>query len=245
MTTTEAAEPQIPPPGNNVFSRIAGVLFAPAETFQDIVRRPGILWPLLLFVAIGFFSSMVMAPRLDFDSIKAEQAKQLKKRNIPDSDIERFQNIAIATAKVGVWLNPLLMIVLYVVAAAIVFFAFRLMGGEGTFVQAFAVTLYAWIPLVLYSLILDAVVLVHGTFDPVTVATLVKSNPAFLVDPQAQPVLFALLSSFDLFSFWWLFLLIVGFAVLSKLSRATSAGIVLTLWLVIVLLRLGLAAMRA
>jgi hypothetical protein len=37
----------------------------------------------------------------------------------------------------------------------------------------------------------------------------------------------------------------LGFAAVSRLSRSMSAGIVLTLWFVVVLLKLGWAAMQA
>ena len=244
--TTEVAEPQVEPPrGGNVYSRIAGVLFAPAETFEDIVRRPGVIGPLLVFLAIGIVSALLMAPRIDFESVKAAQAVQLKKRNVSDSDIARYQNVAVAGAKVAIWFSPLLGIVVYVIVAAIMWLAFRLMGGEGDFLQALSVTLYAWVPLAIYSLILAIVVVAHGSFDPVTAATLVKSNPAFLVDQKAQPVLFALASSFDVFTLWSLVLFTIGFATLSRLSRAMSAGIVITLWIVVVLLKMGQAALTA
>jgi uncharacterized membrane protein (DUF485 family) len=93
-----------------------------------------------------------------------------------------MEKFMVASTKVGLWLNPLFMIVVYVVFASVLWLAFRLMGGEGTFTQAFAVTLYAWVPMMLLTVISAVVVLARGSFDPMTAATLVKSNPAFLVD---------------------------------------------------------------
>jgi hypothetical protein len=243
--TTGVGEPQATQTSSNVFSRIAGVLFAPAETFQDIVRSPKILAPILLFVALGYLSTIVMVPRIDFESVRAAQTKAMEKRGakMTEQDLARIQNMSIAAAKVGMWVNPLLMVVLYVILAGLLWFSFRLMGGEGNFAQAFAVTLYAWVPMILYSIVTAIVVLARGSFDPMSAATLVKSNPAFLVDHEAQPVLFSLLASFDLFTFWTLFLLAIGFAAVSRLSRAMSAGIVISLWVVFVLLRLGYAAL--
>jgi hypothetical protein len=243
-TTTGGIEPQVPAPKKNVFSRIAGVLFAPAETFQEIARRPDIVAPLLLLIAAGFISVLLIAPRVDLESMATMQASQIRKQNPNTSaaDAERAGRMMAASSKVFIWISPVAAIVIYAIFAAVFLFAFRLMGGEGTYAQAFSVTLYSWIPFAISGLITGIVVLARGSFDPMTAATLVKSNPAFLVDMREQPALFSLLSSVDVFSFWMLVLYVFGFSAMSKLSRKTSAIIVVTIWAAYVLLKVGFAA---
>jgi hypothetical protein len=247
MTTTGGIEPQVPAAKQNVFSRIAGVLFAPAEAFQEIARRPDIVAPLLLIVALGFVSTFMIVPRFDFESFTAEQASQIRQKspNMSAADAERAGRMGAAVSKMFLWTAPVVGIVIFVVLAAIFLFAFRLMGGEGTYAQAFSVTLYAWIPFVISGLITAIVVLARGSFDPMTAATLVKSNPAFLVDMKEQPALFSLLSSLDLFSIWMLVLYVFGFSAMSRLSRKTSAVIVVSIWAAYVLVKLGVAALMA
>ena len=119
----------------------------------------------------------------------------------------------------------------HLIVALVLFGAFRLLGGEATFKQAFSATLYR----------MDAAgTLRHhpdhrshgaGTIDPTTMATVVKSNPAFLVDMKEQPVLFALLSAIDVFTIWTIVLLSFGFSASSRFSLAKSASIVVTLLL--------------
>jgi uncharacterized membrane protein (DUF485 family) len=75
-------------------------------------------------------------------------------------------------------------------------------------------------------------------------ASMVKSNPGFLVDMKEQPAAFAFLSSLDVFNLFLVFLLIIGFSQLSRLSRGVSAAIVLSLWLVTVLVKTGLGALQ-
>jgi FtsH-binding integral membrane protein len=60
-----------------------------------------------------------------------------------------------------------------------------------------------------------------------------------------HPVLFSLLSSFDIFTIWTLILLIIGFSTLSRMSRGKSAAIVISLWLFTVVVKLGFAALGA
>jgi hypothetical protein len=251
--TSDATEPQLsatadrPPVSNNVFARLAGVLFAPAETFQAIARRPNIVAPMLLFLALGYASTLLIIPRLDLETLNATQAEQFRKQNpkMSDADLERMQRFAAASTKVTMWLSPLFMLVFYVIVAGALLAAFRLMEGEGTFEQALSATLYAWTPMLLFSIVSTIVVVAQGSFDPVTAATLVKSNPAFLVDLKEQPLLYALLSSLDVFSIWTLVMFVFAFSALSKLSTARSTAIVVTLWLVIVGVKLGFAALGA
>ena len=58
----------------NPFQRIAGVLFAPAETFQDIARKPDILVPLLLILIIGYVGTFLVVPKMDFSALHEQQS---------------------------------------------------------------------------------------------------------------------------------------------------------------------------
>jgi hypothetical protein len=252
MTSSDISQssPGAPPPpekAKNVFERIAGVLFAPAETFQDIARKPDILAPLVLIVIVGFICSALVVPKLDMSTVLAQQVEQMRKQNpnVSEEQIARVEKLTMASSKILSWAGPLLGAAWYAILAGILLLAFRIMGGEGTYKQALSATLYAWIPLVIFSVISTIVVVARGTFDPTTAATLVKSSPAFLVDMKEQPVLFSLLSNFDVFTIWTLFLLIVGFGTLSKTSRAKAATIVLSLWGVFIVIKLGFAALAA
>ena len=235
------------PPHKSPFQRLAGVLFAPADTFEDIARRPDFLVPLLFIVLLSYVTTFILVPRMDWDAVTAQQADAMRAKNpnIGEADIARIAKFTKAIGTVTAYVMPVLQIVWFVVVAGVLLLAVRLFGGQGTFGQAFSVTLYSWIPLVLNSVVLAIVAFARAKIDPTTMATLVKSNPAFLVDLKEQPVLFSLLSSFDIFTIWTLILLIIGFAVLSKSSRAKTAMVVIGMWIMLVLIKLGFAAMGA
>lgn len=246
--TVEPSAPVVEAPAKNSFQRIVGALFAPAETFRDIARKPDILVPLILIVLIGYASTFIVLPKMDWDAIVAQQAEAMQKQNpnLSDSDVERMGKITRSAGTVMAYVMPLVMIVWYVIVAGVLLLIFRLFGGEGTFKQAFSTTLYAWMPMVLAAIIGTVVIAARGDLvDPTTMATLVKSNPAFLVDPKEQAALFAMLSSFDIFTFWTLALLIIGFATMSRTSKGKAAGIVLPLWIVLVVIKVGFAALGA
>ncbi len=247
--TTGTVEPYPPAPpaqpaAKNTFQRIAGVLFAPADTFRDIARKPDIVMPLLILIITGFICTAVLVPRMDFDAMMQEQMAQ-SGRQMSEADMERASKMGAAFGKVMAWVSPLLGVVVWAIIAGVLLLGHRLFGGEGDFKQAFSTTMYAWIPNAISGIVMTIVAAAKGEVNPATMNTLVKSSPAFLVDMKDNPILFALLSSFDLFTIWTLILFIIGFSTLSRLSRGKSAAIVISLWLVTVIVKLGFAALGA
>jgi hypothetical protein len=247
VTPAEAAPAPAPQPRPNVFQRVAGAMFAPGETFADIARRPDVIGPLLLIVILGYIGTALLLPRFDFEQMTAQQMSAVKKQNpnMSEDDAERIAKFAKASTTVMSWAAPVLQIAWFAVTAGILLLAMRMFGGEGTYKQAFSATLYAWMPRVLQSIVLIVVVLARGTVDPMMIATTVKSNPAFLVEMTEHPVLYSLLSSFDVFAIWSLVLLVIGFAALSKLPRARAAVLVVSLWIVTIAIKVGFAALGA
>lgn len=73
----------------------------------------------------------------------------------------------------------------------------------------------------------------------------VASNLGILVSEKAHPVLNSILGSVDLFSFWTIALLSIGFAAVSdrKLTTKKSATMVVLLWAVWVLVKAGWSAL--
>jgi hypothetical protein len=243
--TSAIGEPTAKP--KNVLARIGGVLFSPGETFEDIVRKPDVLAPLIILLVIGYICTFMLMPIIDWDSIITAQtdAMRAKNPNIDNATIEKVESMTRSIGKVTGYIGPLFGLIAWLVVAGALFLAFRAMGGAGTFKQAFSITLYSWIPLTICSILMSAIAYAKGSFNPMMAPVIVKSNPAFLVDMKEQAGLFSLLSAFDLFTIWTIVLLVIGFAVMSKFSKVKSAAIIVTLWLAVVLVKAGFAAMGA
>jgi hypothetical protein len=240
--------PTLPlPPPKSSFQRLAGVLFSPGETFQDIARKPDVILPLLLIVVISFVGIALSMPHMDWDAMIAQQQEIMKERNpnMSAQELARVERMTRGMAKVGIWFAPFIIVAMTVIIAGILLLAFRLFGGEGNFMQAWSATLYAWVPRILQQIVGTIVVMMKGMVNPQEAQTLVKSSPAFLVDMKEHPALFSLLASFDLFTIWFLVLLVIGFAALSKVSRAKAAAIIVSLWLLVVLIKSGAAGLMS
>ena len=70
---------------------------------------------------------------------------------------------------------------------------------------------------------------------------MLRSNLGFLAPPDAK-ALHSLLGSLDVFSFWTMGLLAIGLAAAARIRKGQAAGVVVSLWLVYVLAKAGLAA---
>lgn len=228
-------------PKQSGFQRIIGVLSAPDETFRSIAERPDWVTPLLLTIIISIVSLVLIAPHIDYESTAREA---IEAQHVPAGQAEQAVRMGVAISKVITYLSPALIVLVFLLQAVIFLVAFRLMGGEGTFRQAWAIALYASMPNLVRSVIGSIVLLVRGSYTLLDLQNPIASNLGFLADMKTQPVLYALLSSIDAFSIWTLVLLIIGFSYMSKFSKQKSAVIVLVLWVAFTMLKLIGPAMQ-
>ena len=106
-------------------------------------------------------------------------------------------------------------------------------------------SVYAWMPGLLKSIITLAVLLTRESMGAEDLAIAVRSNLGFLVSMKSNPMAFAVLTSLDIFTIWMLILFSIGFASVARVSKAKAATIVVTLWLVTVAFKVVPAALRS
>lgn len=247
---TEVAAPPAaapaPEPKPNGFQRIAGVLLTPGETFESIAKRPDIVVPLLVVLLVSLSTGIIVALNVDFAAMAREVMEtQVESGDVPAEAADRSVRFMASFYKVLFFASPVLGLIMLLAIAGVLHISFRLFGGEGTFKQAFSVTLYSWMPFLIKGIIATAVLASRQTVGMAELQNPVRSNLAFLVDMKTQPIPFALLSSLDLFTIWTLILFTIGFAAVSRFSRTKAAVIVVSLWLVTLLFKVGAAAMQA
>jgi len=229
-----------PRPG--AVSRITGVFFSPVRTFADIAARPTWLAPLLLWTVVQIFLTSIIVPRMDFE--KAIRARMEKSgQTVPE---ERMQQIVQTQKKVGGVFGYVAAVlspgIVCLIVAGVALGAFKAFGGDLSFRQSFGVTTHGFLPTVVGSLLFVPILLRQESLDPRAIGDLLRSNLGFLVERDSSKVLHSLLQSVDIFSFWVLALLVIGFAAAARVSRKMSAGVLITLWLLYVLGKAGLTA---
>lgn len=227
--------PAAPAPAPNSFQRVIGVLFSPNETFASIARQPDWLVPLVLILVVSLISGIVFAQRVDFGSSIREAAEQNK--NVSPEQADRAVRIGSAAAKIFSYCAPVISGIFLLIISGFLLLAFRVMGGEGDFRQAFSVTCYSWMPGLIKSIIITAIVAARSV-SATDIPTVLRSNLGFLVTIKQNPLLFTLLTKLDVFSIWMIALLVIGFSFVSRFSKAKSAAVVISLWVVVTLLAL-------
>lgn len=235
--------PQLPA-RSSFLQRVGGALFTPGQTMPEIAQRPDITAPLLTILLIVLVIGILFGLKLDFVSMMRETFS-----NVPNATpdiVEKQARFAAIFARAMAFFAPVTTAISLVIFGAIFLAAFRLMGGDGEFNQAFSITLYAWFPQVIKGII-TAIVLLSRKRPPdmYLMQNPVATNPGFFISGKTHPIAFAFLSSLDLFTIWTLVILILGLAAMSRFSRAKSAAIVLSLWAVKVLFSILGGAMQA
>lgn len=239
--STAVESPAPPHTRPNGLQRLAGLVSAPVSTMEDIARRPSWLLPFLLILIGLFLSFWLITPKLD-DSAMVEE--MLADRGLSAEQIETQLEMTEKMKGITVFISPITLFLLMVLLPAALFWvALLAMGGEGKFKQIWAVTLWAWLPMLIRFLLMPLVLLRRSSYTSLEMQSAVKSNLAFLVDIRERPVLASILGSIDLFTIATLALLVIGYAAASNFSRARAAGVVIALYVVFAAIGAGMAAM--
>lgn len=221
--------------------RVVGTFVSPGPTFASIARRPGWIAPLLLSTVLSVVLSAVLLPRMDFEAAVRERLAE-RGETVSEERIEKIVSAQKKFAGFGyVWATCAPALVSLAVAG-IFWLSFKAFGWELSYRQSFGVTTHAFLPTLFASLLLIFFVGRLERVNPADLDDLVKSNPGFLVDRHANPVLHSLVQSIDVFSIWAFALLVLGFALAAKVTRGKAAAVIGTLWAVYVLGKAGLTA---
>ena len=246
MTTETYVIEHTAPETRTPVQRILGVLFSPVETFDQIRQRADVLLPLLILLVMSVVSGAMIAQRVDFHAA-AQEAMDANPR-AAEMSADQLASMSKFTAKalqISAYGAPVLFTLTLVVVAAALLLAFRLMGGQGDFKRAFSIATYAAYPRLIKTILALGVLWTRSSISMWDLTNPLASNLGFLFDPKTQPLSYGFVSAFDIFSFWNLALLAIGFAAMSRLSIRRSSFIVVSLWIFANVLTLIGPAMQA
>ncbi|HEY6553797.1 MAG TPA: YIP1 family protein [Vicinamibacteria bacterium] len=200
-------------------SNLFGLYFGPREAFGEIVKRPSFWLPLALFMALQVGFTAVWLQKMDVMEFLRSQA---------EASGQPFQAPppqAMGFVRGTFWVIALLTGPIFMAAAGgLYLFIFRFfLASEMTFKQSMGIVTHTFAATALVTTPLMLLVFALKGDWNVPPQELLQANPTVFFEKEdvAKP-LWALLSSIDLFSFWALFLLAVGFGVASK--RATGSA---------------------
>ncbi len=218
------------------FGRLLGVLVSPVATFRSIAERPTWLVAFLALYVLGSGVALLSFQKVDFVAGVREQMEAQGQQLPPGSEERVLPAVKAFSIAAIVVLAPAFF---FLVPA--IFLLLNLFGGELDYHRSLAVSLHASMPSALSALLTLPVVLSRGqiSLKDMQAGNLLHSNLGFVAPEATHPVAHALLMSLDLFTLWSLALLIVGYALAARVSRKLVATMVVSLWLLVVALRVG------
>jgi hypothetical protein len=247
MATTSV--PTVPAPQTQAaispVGRIVGVFFSPKATFEDIVRKPSWVLPVLLLTIFSVGVSVAINQRInwrDFMSQQIEKSPQAAQLSAEQKE-QRIEGGAKFTPVFTYCIGVLGPIIFILVTAVAMWGAYNLLGGaNATFGTSFAISAHAALT-GLVSSVLFILILYLKPYGTVDLENPVATNVAAILPEDAAKWLVALCKSIDIFTFWTLILLAIGFAATNpkKLKGNKSFSIAFSVWAAYVVLRVGWA----
>jgi hypothetical protein len=218
--------------------RLAGIVISPAKTFEDINRRPSWVTPfalLLIFnTAITFVAYRVLVTPSNFERValaKVQWDASAAGKEPSPADVQR-QIDAIRGQRDRWYILPLYAVLVSTLALSAFFYVvLRLARAETTFAKVFSVVCWAF---VIYRCIGGTfaliALLVHGSanfvpapaeaWSPTSLAQVVARN-------SVGPNVYSAISKLDVFLLWWLAILAIGFAKVSKNLSLTRSAVLI------------------
>lgn len=200
------------------FSYLFEILFKPTQTFKEIITAGHVwIWPYLFRAILGVLSYLIV---MSFASSE-ESAHLMNSLNDAGAGV-----VVIVSIVLIIFIVPLLFTIMILPAAILMFIRNVLLGGKASFRQLLNVDAYSsmtTVPMIIITIILSMI------FQEVTNITF--SPAMFLPTAMMGTFIYLWLSSFSIFTVWYLILLIKGLAILYRDSQAKTAAWLIPLFL--------------
>lgn len=233
-------------PAKPFLSRLIGVFIEPGETFEDIARKPDWISPLILLILVSLATVETMLAKIGMARIIMQQLTQSGQAARMDpaqlnQAVQRGASIAgIFVQVAAVFGAP---IVLLVVAGIGLLVLNGLFGQHARFKQVFSTACYAYMPHILGAA-MAIPLMIFGDPNAFVAQTPAPTSPGFFMNPATSShVAYALASSLDIFTIWFLVLLAIGLSRVSE-KKAKTASIFLVFagaWVLLIIAKVGFA----
>jgi len=247
MATTPVPAPESAPQAAiSPIGRIVGMFFSPKATFEDIVRKPSWILPTLIILVLATAGVVALNHHFDWHNYVLQQMEKSPQAANLSAD-QKEQQAATAAKFSPIFAYafgipiPLLMMLLI---ALVLWGAYNLMAGAGAnFPVSWSIVTHAFVPASVVGTILFITVLFLKPIGAFDLDNPIATNAAIFLPEDSAKWLVGLCKNIDILELWKLILLSIGFAAVNprKLKGAKSFTIVLTVFLVYVALRTGIA----
>lgn len=220
---------------------LTGIFFEPSRTFEALRSRPRFLVAGLILFILTCAVTLTLYARVDMAQFIRDRIEQ-SPRAAQISEEQKETQVRVGKI-IGMVFIPVVVPFAIAGGAAIYLLLTMAFGGSINYKKALSVWCYSWLPQSILATLIALLVLFLKSPDSIVPENMVATNPAALLSTESSKVLLAFLRQFDLLRFYGMFLAALGLRKIAKLSSGAAWGVVLTLWLVLLLLSVGSAAL--
>jgi len=208
------------------------IFFEPGRVFESLRARPRFLVAALITLVLTMLVTIILFQKVDFDQFMRDRISESPNGGqMTEEKMDRAVKLGKITAKVA---PPFAVIAIFAAGAGLYLLGVIAMGGKMTYKQALSVWTYSsFAPGVLMTII-SLLLLFLRPADAIDLTRpgggLLVTNPGAFLGSGTSPMLVAALSSFDLFTFYGLFLAAIGLRKVGKLSNGSAWAIVIAFW---------------
>lgn len=236
--------------GLTQWQRVTNTFTAPSKTFEDIKRGNRSWWlPLIISALAGYLLFAAVSQKIGLQTVVDNQVRLSPKsqermaQQTPEQR-EAGNKIAVAITE-GVFLGgPLIGLIGVTVLSAVMLGTINfIFGGRAKYSSVFAVYYYAYLPM-LVKVLLGIVVIFAGIApESFNIKNFAPTNLGAFLDPiDTNKALYALATSLDAVTIWFLVLLSIGLATVAGVKRSSGYIAVFGWWAIVVLVGAGFAA---
>lgn len=225
---------------------LTGVFMDPGATFQgiaDSVARPhpsdpnktkdmSKWWlPIIITIVVGIGIALYTVPTF-IAPMQADAVREaMMERGGTEADVEQAIRVSgammLPMSLVGVIVATFLIVF---IAAGIVHLLMKMVGGKGRYRHARAVVAWSMLITTLGSLVKLPLMIAKSSM-------IVETGPSlFFKNLEPSDRLFKFLTSFDIFTIWWMAVMLVALAVAYRVSKGKAAIAVALLWILLILI---------
>jgi hypothetical protein len=230
---------------------LSGIFFEPGRTFEALRARPRFLAAAIILAACFLASTVAFFSKVDYDQM-IRQAIENSPRAEQMSPEQKEAAISMQQKpifKYGFgYAAPVIGTFIFVAAGAAIYLLGALaMGRKMNYRQALAVWSYSSVPPTILLTIANIIMLFVRPPDPSDAVSarggMIHANLGILTSRTDHPVLASALGAIDLFVIYGLVLAVIGLRKTGRLSAGSAWTVVILVWLIGLLFRVGVTAL--
>jgi hypothetical protein len=235
-------------PALSPVQRVVDTFVAPTRAFTDLLRSTSWWLPFLLYILSSLAFAVTVQKQVGwtkaYDGILAQNPKQQEQfANMPPAQVGPAKALGAKITEGISYGIPVIILLIAAIAAAVLLGTLNFgFGGKAKFGQLFALYMYAALPLLIKTVLSIAALFAGLSGDAFFLSNPVGTNLGYYLATDSPKWLIALGTSLDIFVFWQIALLVIGCAILARVSRGAAATAVVGWWLLIVVIKTAAAA---